>query len=196
MATYISLADAKRQLDIADATDDAILERLITATSALIDSYTNRRFDSATETRYYTAENPSIVRIDDLVTVTDLKTDDNADGTYEVTWAAGDFTTLPENAATDGLPSTHLCVTPWGTKSFPAESLKGVRVVGTWGFPAVPEPVKIACLIQVTMLYRAKEAPFGVIGSAETGLIRIGARLHPEAALLLEPYRRRTGLAW
>jgi hypothetical protein len=43
MATYISLADAKRQLDIADATDDAILERLITATSALIDSYSNSR---------------------------------------------------------------------------------------------------------------------------------------------------------
>jgi hypothetical protein len=197
MATYISLADAKRQLDIADAADDAILERLITATSALIDSYTNRRFDNAVETRYYTPEDIGIVRIDDLVSATEVKTDDNADGSYETTWTAGtDYVPLPENASTDGLPFNHVSTTPWGTKSFPVGTLKGLRVVGTWGFPAVPEPVKIACLIQVTMLYRAKEAPFGVIGSAETGIIRLGARLHPEAALLLEPYRRRTGLAW
>jgi hypothetical protein len=192
---YVTLAEAKRLLDISDAIDDGQLERVIEASSRLIDEYTGRRFYSALETRVYTPERFVEVKIDDLASLTDVITDENEDGTAETTWPASDYALLPPNAALEGRPYTSIAITPWGAKEFPT-TLNSVEITGNFGWPIVPEPVRQACLIQVGTIYRSKEAPFGVIGNAETGIVRMSARLHPEAQLLLDPYRRRLGLAW
>lgn len=192
---YVTLAEAKRLLDISDAIDDGQLERVIEASSRLIDEYTGRRFFQSLETRIYTTSNSGELKLDDLASLTDLLTDDNEDGTAEVTWVSADYALAPANAAADGRPYTSIFITPWGAREFPT-TLNGVEVTGNFGWPTVPEPVRQACLIQVGTIYRSKEAPFGVIGNAETGIVRMSARLHPEAQLLLDPYRRRLGLAW
>jgi hypothetical protein len=45
-------------------------------------------------------------------------------------------------------------------------------------------------------VWNSRTAPFGVIGSADLGgILRMSRALHPEAALILEPYRKRGGLA-
>ena len=58
--SYATLAEFKSAIGIgtADTTDDTALQSVLDATDALIDLYTDRKqgFGTASETRYYTAE--------------------------------------------------------------------------------------------------------------------------------------------
>jgi len=197
--SYASLAQFKAAVQITDSTDDIALQNVLDATDTLIDLYCDRKtgFGTASETRYYSADAYDYVLTDDLVSVTTLTTDDLADGTYSTTWTAGtDFQLTPKNYALDGWPYTGISRSAKWTKNFPKAVFLGVKVVGVFGFPAVPAAVTQAAIIQAGAVWNSRTAPFGVIGSADLGgILRMSRALHPEAALILEPYRRREGLA-
>jgi hypothetical protein len=197
--SYATLAEFKAAVGITDTTDDAALQSVLDATDTLIDLYCDRKtgFGTATETRYYTAEDYEYVLTDDLVSITTLQTDDDANGTYETTWTAGtDYVLAPVNAALDGFPYTEIDTSVSWPRNFPKDVYIGVKVVGVFGFPAVPAAVKQAEIIQAGAVWNSRTAPFGVIGSADLGgILRMSRALHPEAALILEPYRKRNGLA-
>jgi hypothetical protein len=197
--SYATLAQFKAAVGITDSTDDTALQNVLDATDTLIDLYCDRKtgFGTATETRYYSADAYDYVLTDDLVSVTTLTTDDLADGTYSTTWTAGtDFQLTPKNYALDGLPYTGISRSAKWTKNFPKAVFLGVKVVGVFGFPAVPAAVTQAEIIQANAVFSSRTAAFGVIGSADLGgILRMSRALHPEAALLLEPYRNRGGLA-
>jgi hypothetical protein len=197
--SYATLSEFKAAVGITDTTDDAALQSVLDATDTLIDLYCDRKtgFGTATETRYYTAEDWEYVLTDDLVSVTTLQTDDDANGTYETTWTAGtDYVLAPRNAALDGFPYTEIDTSVTWPRNFPKDVYLGVKVVGVFGFPAVPAAVKQAEIIQAGAVWNSRTAPFGVIGSADLGgILRMSRALHPEAALILEPYRKRGGLA-
>jgi hypothetical protein len=197
--SYATLAEFKAAVGITDSTDDTALQSVLDATDTLIDLYCDRKtgFGTASETRYYTAENYEYVLTDDLVSVTTLQTDDDANGTYETTWTAGtDYVLAPRNAALDGFPYTEIDTSVTWPRNFPKDVYLGVKVVGVFGFPAVPAAVKQAEIIQAGAVWNSRTAPFGVIGSADLGgILRMSRALHPEAALILEPYRKRGGLA-
>jgi hypothetical protein len=197
--SYATLAEFKAAVGITDSTDDAALQSVLDATDTLIDLYCDRKtgFGTATETRYYTAEDYEYVLTDDLVSVTTLQTDDDANGTYETTWTSGtDYVLAPRNAALDGFPYTEIDTSVTWPRNFPKDVYLGVKVVGVFGFPAVPAAVKQAEIIQAGAVWNSRTAPFGVIGSADLGgILRMSRALHPEAALILEPYRKRGGLA-
>jgi hypothetical protein len=197
--SYATLAEFKAAVGITDTTDDAALQSVLDATDTLIDLYCDRKtgFGTATETRYYTAEDYEYVLTDDLVSVTTLQTDDDANGTYETTWTAGtDYVLAPVNAALDGFPYTEIDTSVSWPRNFPKDVYIGVKVVGVFGFPSVPAAVKQAEIIQAGAVWNSRTAPFGVIGSADLGgILRMSRALHPEAALILEPYRKRNGLA-
>ena len=197
--SYATLAQFKAAVGITDNTDDAALQNVLDATDTLIDLYCDRKtgFGTASETRYYTAEDWEYVLTDDLVSVTTLQTDDDANGTYETTWTAGtDYVLAPRNAALDGFPYTEIDTSVTWPRNFPKDVYLGVKVVGVFGFPAVPAAVKQAEIIQAGAVWNSRTAPFGVIGSADLGgILRMSRALHPEAALILEPYRKRGGLA-
>jgi hypothetical protein len=197
--SYATLAEFKAAVGITDSTDDGALQSVLDATDTLIDLYCDRKtgFGTATETRYYTAEDYEYVLTDDLVSVTTLQTDDDANGTYETTWTAGtDYVLAPRNAALDGFPYTEIDTSVTWPRNFPKDVYLGVKVVGVFGFPAVPAAVKQAEIIQAGAVWNSRTAPFGVIGSADLGgILRMSRALHPEAALILEPYRKRGGLA-
>jgi len=197
--SYATLSEFKAAVGITDTTDDAALQSVLDATDTLIDLYCDRKtgFGTATETRYYTAEDYEYVLTDDLVSVTTLQTDDDANGTYETTWTAGtDYVLAPRNAALDGFPYTEIDTSVTWPRNFPKDVYLGVKVVGVFGFPAVPAAVKQAEIIQAGAVWNSRTAPFGVIGSADLGgILRMSRALHPEAALILEPYRKRNGLA-
>ena len=197
--SYATLAEFKAAVGITDSTDDAALQSVLDATDTLIDLYCDRKtgFGTATETRYYTAEDYEYVLTDDLVSVTTLQTDDDANGTYETTWTSGtDYVLAPRNAALDGFPYTEIDTSVTWPRNFPKDVYIGVRVVGVFGFPSVPAAVKQAEIIQAGAVWNSRTAPFGVIGSADLGgILRMSRALHPEAALILEPYRKRNGLA-
>jgi hypothetical protein len=197
--SYASLSEFKAAVGITDSTDDGALQSVLDATDTLIDLYCDRKtgFGTSSETRFYTAEDYEYVLTDDLVSITTLQTDDDANGTYETTWTAGtDYVLAPRNAALDGFPYTEIDTSVTWPRNFPKDVYLGVRVVGVFGFPAVPAAVKQAEIIQAGAVWNSRTAPFGVIGSADLGgILRMSRALHPEAALILEPYRKRNGLA-
>ena len=198
--SYSTLAEFKASIGIQDNSDDQALQSVLDATDDLIDNFCDlpTGFDvSASQVRYYTAVDPFYINTDDIVTVTALQTDDNGDGTYETTWTVNtDYILAPRNAALDARPYTEIDTAIQVTKTFPLTYL-GVKVTGTFGFPAVPSAVKQAALIQAGAVWSSRTAPFGVIGSQDLGgILRLSRALHPEAQVLLEPYRRRLGLAY
>ena len=197
--SYASLAQFKQAVGISDSTDDTALQNVLDATDTLIDLYCDRKtgFGTATETRFYTTDAYDYVLTDDLVSVTTLTTDDLEDGTYSTTWTAvTDFQLTPKNYSLDGLPFTGISRSNAFPKNFPKGIFLGVKVVGVFGFPSVPASVVQAEIIQANAVFSSRTAAFGVIGSADLGgILRMSRALHPEAALLLEPYRNRGGLA-
>jgi hypothetical protein len=192
---YATLLEIKAEVGIpaSDTADDARLELAVEAASRLIDSYTDRKFwvDSSAVARYYTTSSTTEVQIDGISTVTGLlvKTDDDDNGTFETSWTiTTDFVVDPLNAGTDGRPWTRLVAV--GDKRFPT-TYRGIEVTAKGGFTAVPAPVKKACLLQASRLFKRADAPFGVAGSAELGSeLRLLSSVDPDVQVLLRGYRR------
>ena len=178
--------------DLTDPTDDAIIESVIEAVSRWIDNDTGRRFyrNSSDEVRYYTAEDGAVLLLDDdLGSLTTLLTDDDGDRTYETTWGATDYDKEPYNAALDDRPYTCLRITPCGIYSFPT-GRKGVKLTGKFGYSTTaPRPIKEACLLLTQRIFKRKDAVFGVMGSIQTGMIRI-TDFDVDAWRMLWPYVR------
>ena len=160
--SYATLAQFKAAVGITDNTDDSALQNVLDATDTLIDLYCDRKtgFGTATETRYYTAEAYDYVLTDDLVSVTTLTTDDDANGTYETTWTAGtDYNLAPGNAALDGWPYNEIDVSVTWPRNFPRDVYRGVKVVGVFGWPSVPSAVKQAAIIQAGAVWSSRTSP-------------------------------------
>jgi hypothetical protein len=185
---YASLSEIKARLGIADTVDDSVLEAVVEAASRAIDNWTARQFYATTATRYFTAEDGDLLFVDDLLTVTTLKTiSQNSAGTrtYGDTWAATDYDLEPFNST----PKTRIRLNPGGAYAFPTEA-KGVEIAGSWGYSSTaPDAINEACLLQAARLFKRKDAPFGVAGTPETGTMQL-PRLDPDVRMLLEPYRR------
>lgn len=196
---YCTRADLKTALAIgtADTADDAVLDEIVNATSRMIDEYTGQFFYQIVGgTAYYQPHSYEEVNVDPLVSITSIAVDTDGDGTYETVLAAADYILQPVNAAMFAKPFTSIELAPATTVALPADLNKGVRIIGTLGWAAVPSAVAQACIIASSHLYEARKAYLGVIGGADTGgVIRLSQKLHPEAVLLLEGYRKYDGMA-
>lgn len=115
--------------------DNAVLDAILEAASRAVEQITRRRFYVETRTRYYTAEFADLLFVDDLLSITTLKTDDDGDRVYETTWLTTDYDLEPYNAPFDSPPRpyTQLRTTPNGNQSFPT-TRRGVEIVGSHGF--------------------------------------------------------------
>lgn len=188
--TTEAAGDTVTVADQTDVTDDAIIESVVEAVSRWIDNDCGRRFyrNGTDESRYYTAEDGNLLLLDDdLGSLTSLLTDEDGDRTYETTWSATDYDLEPYNAALDDRPYTRIRVTPQGIYAFPT-GRKGVKITGKFGYSATaPKPVKEACLLLTARLFKRKDALFGVMGSIQTGMIRI-TDYDVDAWRLLRPY--------
>lgn len=190
MPDYTDLATMRLALKMEadDTTDDTRLSAVITAASRAIEAYTGRVFYATTATKYFQADAGCELLLDeDLLSVTSLKTDEDGDRTYEITWAATDYDLEPANSA----PYTRIHTTPRGNYSFPLHR-RGVEIVGSWGYCATgshPETIEEACILQAVKLFKRPEAPFGVLGTPETGVVRV-PRMDADVKALLGPYVR------
>jgi hypothetical protein len=190
VADYTTLEVVKARLGRTDARDDTTIAAIVTAASRHVDQLCNRRFDQTTATRYFTPTGSWFTEIDDLVSVTTLKTDLQGDRTYGETWQTTDYELEPINAAGLGRPYTRIEIAPKGTKSFPVLR-RGVEIAGVWGFPAVPAAVTEATTLLAIRLLKRIDAPFGIVGSTDLGgFIQLGK--DPDIGALLSPYRRMT----
>lgn len=154
--TTLPALKAYKSILSVNATDDGVIEALAEAASRYIDRFTGRRFYTTQndETRTYQAANGARVYPDDIISVTTLKTDEDGDRTYEITWAATDYDLLPDNAALNGEPYTYIQVAPLGRYSFPLQR-RGVQVVGKFGYSSTtPDDIELACQMIVVSLYQ------------------------------------------
>jgi hypothetical protein len=187
---YCTLAELKASLDITDTIDDGILERAITSASRTIDRYCARNFYKVTATRLYSPRDSYICDIDDLVSLTSLKTTDDDTQTFDLTWSASDYQLEPLNGVVDGMPTPYTRIRAIGDYTF--QTLDGeasVRVQGVFGFDTIPDEVSYATIIQASKLYKRKDSPLGVI-SGEYGAMRVGVRLDPQVTELVDAWRR------
>lgn len=191
---YGTLAEVKARLSIetADTTDDTKLEGIVEAVSRLIDNWTARHFyqSSSGTVRYFTATEHDILFVPDIVSISELATDETGVRGWATVWATTDYDLEPFNAAAESKPYTYITLPPQGRYQFPDGVGKAVRITGVWGWPSVPLPIKEACLLQAARLFKRKDSIFGVVGSSELGQMMQITRLDPDVQTLTDPYRR------
>lgn len=122
-----SLVTLKARLGITDTADDAALLAALETASQFADDYCGRWFQPRSEARYYTPARYDRVWLDDLLSASEVATDDGSRA-WATVWASTDYDLLPDNE----LPRTALAVTPSGAYSLPRAS-RGLRVTGLWG---------------------------------------------------------------
>jgi len=172
--------------------DTQVMEMVVEGVSRAIEAWCGRRFYAVVdEVRYYTAEFSDELFIDDCLAVKELKTDEDGDRVYEVTWASSDFDLLPENAALEKTPYTLLATAPDGKYAFPVGVRRGVKVIGTFGYAEVtPGQVREAALIQCARIFKRRDTPFGVAGNADLGELRVIPKLDQDVEWMLTPLKR------
>lgn len=197
---YATLAQVKSALRITDTVDDALIELAIEAASREIDAYCARVFyNMGSGSRFFTASDPYFCPIDDLITITELATALTSNGNYDTVWSNpttgqnnGDFQLEPLNAAypTDGIVSPTTGIRALWRYLFPTIGGNAlVRVTGTWGWSAIPTPIKQAAVIQSTRIFKRNDSPLGVAGFGDMGVMRISSQLDPDVRQLIEPYK-------
>jgi hypothetical protein len=191
------LADVKAALRITDTIDDALIENSINAASRMIDQYCNRYFysSSAGEVRYFKANDGFTCWIDDVQSVTDLKTSSTDPLIFDTTWATGDYQLQPNNSKANGAYSPYTYITATDNYLFPVwADIALVQVTGQFGWSSVPDPIKFATIIQASRLFKRLESPLGVAGVSDMGIMRVGSNIDGDVAQLCNPFRLlRTG---
>jgi hypothetical protein len=210
---YTTLADVKArlQIDSADTTWDAMLESIVEAVSRWIDSPegAGRRFfttmpvapeTEADETRYFTAERADRLGIDDLLTITSLKTDNDGDGVHEYTWATSDYVLSPRNAPLANEPYTSVRRTRDGSYYFPTYE-DGVEIVGRFGYCILscnnaPKQVVEACALQSMRVFKRKDSALGFVSGMEIGQALPIGDVDPDVRMLLNSVSKDTQKVW
>jgi hypothetical protein len=189
---------AALRIGTADTIDDDLIDNCVGAASRLIDGYCNRRFwqSGTAEARVFQAEDSFYCSIDDIAgTAITLKTSSFSDGNFDVTWTASDYQLEPLNGNLDGLTWSYDKIRAVGDYLFPTVNANYgeqalVQVTAIFGWPAIPEPVTQATIIQASRIFKRYDSPLGVVGFGDLGQIRVSRYLDPDMAQLVEPYRR------
>lgn len=188
---YGTLSALKERLsvEVADTSRDTLLTSALASASRSIDRTTGRRFwlDATVVQRTYRLSGRTVCEtdgelllVDDIGTATGLIVETGSGSSWT---AVTGYETSPDNALADARPITGLLRVngTWGVYT------GRVRVTARFGWPAVPDDVTEAALIQASRLYKRKDSPEGIIGSAEWG-VRNLSRRDPDVWALIEPF--------
>ena len=193
---YCTVEELKSRLGITDTTDDFEVTLAADGACRAIDEICGRYFWRGTDTRTYVPENLYGQQLDDIVSVSSFKVDFDGDGTYEQTWTQGtdfDLTVSPNlyNTGAKGEQWPYTGFVTINTSKFipfvwPLSHRNRIQVTGVFGWPAVPKNVKTASLLAASQIFRIKDAPFGIAGFGEMGVVRVQAM--PQVMWLLRRY--------
>lgn len=193
--SYATLAELKAYMfqSIQD-TDvyDATLADALASVSREIELHCDRQFNKADVAalrtygpdEVYTLREGGSVRhwaaVDDFYDPSDLVIESGG-----VTWSASDYVLHPRNGIVSGQPGwPYWEIHATGSLRFDPS---GLSVTTKWGWASVHAPVKQASLILAAETFQIKDAPFGVAGSDQFGVIRV--RDNRMAAAKLAPYQ-------
>jgi hypothetical protein len=159
-----------------DSLDAAEIDAELSAASSWIDGHCNRTFaaEGSVTVRYFVTQDRYTIDLGPYeISTTDgvvIATDDGA-GTYSTTVSASAYVLEPVNAvyaSPDPRPFTSVRAigTTWPYAVTANERQERIKITAKYGWPAVPEPVKRACL---TLAANAFENPSGVRSEAIDG---------------------------
>ena len=196
---YATLEELMLVLGVRDTVDDTKATIALNGASRQIDAHCGRRFwqDSTVKVRTFRADDSTCCTVDDISTTTGLivKIDDGYTGAFATTLTLTTHYVLePLNAAaeTPVWPYTEIVIVDGTGGYFPTSARPGVQVTAKFGWPAVPDDVKEACLIQAHMLFKAGDAALGGVQLGVDGNAFSVGEMHRTARGLLERYVRRT----
>lgn len=181
---------------------DSNIDAAIASASRRVNAFCGRTFyqTAPATVQYFSASwDPCtslwLLDVDDIATASGLlvATDTSGTGTYSTSWTINtDFILLPVNQQRNniaGWPYEQLQAV--GDKVWPRtvshRQRPSVRITATFGWAAVPDPVKQATKIYAALLYKLGEAALGVAGFDQFGSVRV--RDLPQPEQLLTPYR-------
>ncbi len=206
VADLVELSEIKEVLGIADSVDDDRIQHSIDAATTLIQAYCGRQFlaDDDVSARLFVASSPWIVHVDDISTDTGLivRTDEDEDGVFETTWSASDYQLEPLNHRLSGQPWPFTSLRAVNVREWPRDYGRAlVQVTARWGWnlaatpggtihEELPRAVREAAKIQTVSLYKSADAPLGIAGFGDIGIMRLRQAMHPVAMALLAPYRK------
>jgi hypothetical protein len=196
MAAYdlVGVADVREFLQKPDgATEqDAIIGALVARASRAILNYCGREFApqtaGASRQFWWRCESGSLsLSPYDLRTATSVKID-TVNGTGGTTLSTDEYRLHPKPQA-DGV-FTRVELRPYGFNPWSRFPDREVTVTGDWGWPAVPDDVKHACVVTVATWFRRDVAAFGTTFSLDEGRLERPESLPSAVRAGLGHYRR------
>lgn len=181
---YCTTAQLRTHLaDSGSSLTTELLERAINASSRAIDRHCKRRFwlDSGTATRTYMVNDQMSAYVDDIGSRVGLVVKIGTDGhTFPTTLTIDtDFILEPRNAdkfasgTFDAFAFWQIRMIGGGRRLYPSCLGPTLSVTAQHGWSAVPSEVEEACILKAASLFKRKDAPFGVAGFGEFGVVRI-----------------------
>lgn len=194
---YATLSEVKAALRLTDSVDDDLIEIAINAASREIDGYCERTFyNGGTATREFIPANSFVTEIDDLQSVTSIKTDGDGDGNYETTWTTADYQLEPLNGFVSGIEQPYTRIKAIGDYLFPVYDVQNtnsyqasVQITGVWGWESIPDAVRQACILSSLRQFKRYDAPLGIAGFGDYGPMRV-SRVDPDIEQMLSPFRK------
>lgn len=211
---YVGKEELKSRLQIAPSNtkDDYELQLAIQGVTDWITSYCGQCFYQVTEARMFAPRGVWELSVDPFVpgSITSFTLDYNGDGTFETSWTEGvNYQALREgesyNPGAFGTPRpfNYIRVLMGGTAgggqffpfTWPFTHQDRVKITATWGWAEVPANIQQSALMMAADLFKTKDAPWGIAGMGDLGLVK--AQANPWIIELLRPYvnpRRRVGV--
>ena len=185
---YCTLANVKSALRLTDDVDDALLEQAIEGASRRVDGYCGRFFYQKEATLLLFAHDIYNLPVTDLVSINQLASDDQGDGTYSQVWSASDYFLQPTNATLQDRPYDRIVASSGLT--FPMQIIPATPMIqlnAVWGWPAIPDDVVQATLLLSIRGFARLNAALGVVGFADMA-IQVRS-IDPDVRDLLMPYK-------
>lgn len=207
MTTYVTGAQLAVYVGLTGT--DTRCDQAVAAASRAIDQVCGRRFyaDTSTSARVFRSNDAVILNVDDIADTTGMTvlSDSDNDGTFETTWTSSQYTLEPLNNVNGGIEGWpyYKLVSVWPKfwpwfywQQLPQYARRpNVQITAKWGWPAVPDAIVQAAYITGADLWKRKDAPFGVAGFGDLGVMRIKSDptlVGPNG--LLTPYIKTIGL--
>lgn len=180
---YATVEQVKAYMGLSDDIDDVQLEQALMSVSREIEDICGRHFnyDDEASTRLFEPASQGVVFVDDFWSLDDL-----VFTVSTANWTTDYYRLYPLNGIVRGQawPYTRIEAVPdYGRYPTTGEL---VSLTAKWGWPAVPEPVRVACMIATAETFALKDARFGVAGFGQYGDLRVKA--NPMVLSKLRPY--------
>ena len=200
---YCDKADVKNRIGLSGSGQDNNIDNAINAASRQIDALTGRVFwkTATAEAKYFNAVNPFFIDLPyDIANTTSLSIalDTTDDGTYDSTLVLDtDYYVLPLApkviAVRDGItyyePYNQIRILETrSSERFDIQIPKNIKITAFWGYDIIPDAIAEACIIQATRLWKRKDAPFNVYGSADTGQVELRSKFDTDALELIKTH--------